>query len=445
MTRRRVILIFSVTLVIVGASYGWAAVHSATKAPRPAAASAGIDDPVADPGEKTTDQLIAFWGGRFERDPHDFLSLNFLGQAFMRKGRETGDASAYVKAEAAFRKSLELDPDYEVTQADLSASLFVKHDFQGALDIASRVYASDPEALQVLATIGDAQLELGHYADAEAAYQKLVGYNLGAAVDVRFARLIWLQGRPQEALGRMQQAADEAQSSGLSGEAAAWYQFELGEFYFNTGHPKEAAQANTAALAAYDHYYLALAGLGKALAAQGRYAEAIDHYQQAAAIIPQPDILAALGDLYTLTGQPEEARRQYATVEFIGRLAGINQVIYNRQLALYYANHDLKVDQALELTTRELAVRRDVYGYDAQAWALYKNRRYAEARQAIDQAMAFGTRDALLWYHAGMINMALGDCDAGQSRLAEALALNAHFDVLQARIAQTTLDRLCGH
>ena len=70
------------------------------------------------------------------------------------------------------------------------------------------------------------------------------------------------------------------------------------------------------------------------------------------------------------------AQTQYGTVEVIATLAEINQQVYNRQLATYYADHDLKVDEALRLTTAELSVRKDVYGYDAQAWALYKNGRF---------------------------------------------------------------------
>ncbi len=165
----------------------------------------------------------------------------------------------------------------------------------------------------------------------------------------------------------MRKSADEAVTLGLSGESAAWYQFQLGELYFNTGQIEDAAEYYANALALLDNYYLALAGLGKVRAAQDRYDEAIDLYRQALAIIPQPATLAALGDVYAKTGEAEQAKRQYDTVEFIATLAAINQQVYNRELALFYANHELKLEYALELVSAELEIRRDIYGYDALA------------------------------------------------------------------------------
>ena len=126
-------------------------------------------------------------------------------------------------------------------------------------------------------------------------------------------------------------------------------------------------------------------------------------------------------------------------MEFIGQLAAINKVVYNRQLALFYANHDRKLNESLDLAQKELAVRKDIYGYDTLAWALYKNGRYSEAAEAMSQAMKLGTQDALLFYHAGMIYEALGDYVQAQKHLSQALAINPHFDVLQSRIAQQTL------
>jgi Flp pilus assembly protein TadD len=111
---------------------------------------------------------------------------------------------------------------------------------------------------------------------------------------------------------------------------------------------------------------------------------------------------------------------------------------------MFDANHDRTLDEALALASRELEVRKDIYGYDALAWALYKNGRYQEAADAIHSAMSLGTRDGMLYYHAGMIYMALGDDLQAQAMLSQALSINSHFDLLQSRVARETLQGLAA-
>ena len=66
-------------------------------------------------------------------------------------------------------------------------------------------------------------------------------------------------------------------------------------------------------------------------------------------MIPLPETAAALGDVFAALGRREEAARQYALVEYIGRLDRVNKVLYNRELAYFYVDHDVKLDEALTL------------------------------------------------------------------------------------------------
>ena len=54
-------------------------------------------------------------------------------------------------------------------------------------------------------------------------------------------------------------------------------------------------------------------------------------------------------------------------------------------------------------------------------------------------ALGFGTRDAKLLYHAGMIKAALGDKGRARELLTEALKLDPSFDPLAASLARSTL------
>ena len=134
MSARRLLLLLALSLSVVAGSYVVArrdALSRAASAPR---VSAGLEEPAAPGGYGmwTTDESLAFWRERVERDPRDYLSLTFLGQAHLRKARETGEVGAYARAEAALRQALAINPHYETAQAYLSAALFVQHDFGDA-------------------------------------------------------------------------------------------------------------------------------------------------------------------------------------------------------------------------------------------------------------------------------------------------------------------------
>ncbi|MBA3236128.1 MAG: hypothetical protein H0T59_09075 [Chloroflexi bacterium] len=77
--------------------------------------------------------------------------------------------------------------------------------------------------------------------------------------------------------------------------------------------------------------------------------------------------------------------------------------------------------------------------YDALARALLANDRPEEAQTAIDNALAIGTRDAKVLYHAGMIAAARGDDSRARELLTDALAIDASFDPYQATLAQARL------
>jgi tetratricopeptide (TPR) repeat protein len=165
-------------------------------------------------------------------------------------------------------------------------------------------------------------------------------------------------------------------------------------------------------------------------------------YQRAIAVVPMPIFVAELGDLYTKMGHPEEAHKQYALVEYIGLLGHINQVLHNRDLAVFFADHDIKLTEAVDLARKELEVRRDVYTWDALAWALYKNGKLAEAAEASEKAMRFGTQDSLLLFHAGMIDETIGHTEQARSELQKALQINPHFHLVYSNTAKERLATL---
>ena len=388
------------------------------------------------------EDAIKFFQERIKANPDDGVDYMLLAGEYTREARETGDVSAYQRAEAALQESIRLLPNYGPAKSSLASVYYAQHNFIPAFKLAQQVYDHNPKITDALVTMGDAQLALGNYQEAESIYRQLSDIAATPPVLARLAALEELKGNPQEALTLMRRAAANALQSGGTRESVAWYVLRVGDLSFNTGQYQLAKQYYQAALRVFEKYHLALAGLGKVSAAQGKYQDAIAYYQRAIDIIPQPDYLAALGDLYSITGQPQQAQIQYKTVEYIGKLAQINRQVYNRQLANFYSDHDLHLNEALHLSLAELESRRDVYGYDAVAWAEYKNGDFKDAQRMMEKAMSLGTQDARLYYHAGMIARAMGNDEAARNWLEKALAVNPGFSVLGADEARRTLQML---
>ena len=397
----------------------------------------------AQPG--TSDQLIKFYQSRVARDPEDPLTYNKLGAAYIQKARETGDVAFYELGEKALKKSLDLIPHPSTATnatVQLAAVYLAKHQFKDALTYAQKAAELGTGDRYPYALIGDAYIELGQYEKAGEAYAEMLALSGPLYPHSRLSYLHFVKGDISASLEHMRTAAKTAIESNSPVENIAWSRAQLGDLFFHMGDLPAAEKSYRDALAAYPQYHRGLAGLARVHAAQKKYREAIASYQHALSVIPLPEHVAALGDVYTKIGRAQDAKKQYDLVEYIGYLNTLNKAIYNRELALFYADHDMKLKMALELAQKELEIRSDIYTYDVLAWTRYKNGRHQQALAAISEALKIGTKDARLFFHAGMIHHGLGNTDAARDYLARALSTNPHFHLLQADVAARTLKQL---
>jgi tetratricopeptide (TPR) repeat protein len=399
-----------------------------------------------------TARVVQTMQSRVQRDPKDPAAYSSLGAAFFQRARETGDVEDFQLAEQALNKSLALnnaDFSAEPAYSTMAEVCMGEHRFSDAVTFAQKALALGSGDLSSFAIVGDANADMGEYGRAAIAYSRLDISGESAAQprnvyvrDSRTSYLKFVSGDTPGAIRLMQSAVAAGTEARLPAENLAWLYYELGEYEFQAGDIGAANHAYLTALNIHPGDYRALAGLGKLRGTQGRYDEAIKLYQSAIAVVPMPMFVAELGDIYNQAGNTAEAKKQYQLVEYIGMLGQINQVLHNRDLALFYADHDIKLDQALALAHKEFEVRHDIYTWDALAWALYKNGKYQEASDASEHAQRPGTRDALLFFHAGMIASRLGQTSQAKERLQTALSINPGFHVIYAGVARQQLKML---
>lgn len=372
-----------------------------------------------------------------ERQPSDVRGYNLLAAAYMQKAREVGDFSLNEKANKIIDHALQLQSDnYDALK--LRAKLLLTfHRFGEALAVARSVQAINPTDHDNYGALTDALVELGDYPKAVEAAQAMMDLRPDTASYSRVSYLRWLHGDMNGAIEAMRRAAQSANPA--DPESVAWTSIQLGDSLLLSGKTAEAEREFRRALFTFPDYHAALAAKGRGRLAANDRAGALDFFKLAVDRVPLPEYAVALGDLFTLSGDEAEAKKQYALVEFIERTGDAASQTYSRELALFWADHDVRLADALASARRERAARRDIYTCDVLAWALFKNGQVAEAKVAMDEAMRLGTRDPRLLYHAGMIAHALEDDRMAVKYLQEVVAFRSVFNVLQLEVARRTL------
>lgn len=389
-----------------------------------------------------TDRMIAGLSARAQHDGKNTRSWSNLGDALMQKARETADAAYYTRAEAAYRQALALEPKNVAALLGMAWVNGGRHEFEQSIDWANKALALDPNNNAAYGLLGDADIEIGDYDAAFTHCQKMLDLRPDLSSYGRGAHLLWLAGDTRKALLLMAKAV---KTGGPYEENTAWCRTQLGLMLLNLGALPAADNTLAAALKLTPNNYQALAAMGRVKAAREDYPAAIDFYRRSVAVVPSHDALVALGDLYRLTGKPEEAEKQYALVETIDKIQKANGVRGDMQMARFYADHDRNLPEALREIQAEYAARKNVFVADTLAWCLYKNNRLAEAAEMSRKALSHHTPESTFRFHAGMIAARQGDRVEAQNALYQALSLNPRFSPIDAPTAVRTLAQLGSH
>jgi tetratricopeptide (TPR) repeat protein len=383
-------------------------------------------------------QTIAGLQSRLQAEPTDWKSFAALGLAYVQEARVTADPGYYSKAEGVLRRSLRLNGNENFDAlTGLGALSLARHQFGGALDWGRRARDLNPYNANIRGVIGDALIELGRYPQAFRAFQEMVDLrpDLGSYARVSYARE--LQGDVGGAIRAMLLAVQAAGTS----DDAAWSRYQLGELFFNSGRLAQAANSYKAARELSPSFVPPQAGLAKVAWARGQASEAIRRYSVVVERYPLPEYVIALGDLFERQGDEALARRQFSLAraeEDLFRAAGVN---VDLELALFDADHG-KLRAALRTARTEWHRRQSIHVADALAWALYRNGHPTTGLRFERRALALGTRSALFHFHAGMIELALGNRDGARRHLREAFDINPNFSIRYSPLLRRTLRTL---
>ncbi len=412
-------------------------------------------------------QEVEFNLGRVKRDPKGAIGWRQLASAYLVASREKDSSELAQRAEEAAKKSLELRSHRNSSAAVvLSEALLEQHRFADALAACEQSLEIEPKNDFAERTLTDIYFEVGRYEDA----RKLVGEHPEWSKDpsglALVARQFELTGHPEEAIISLANAVKLAESqSFLPATTVSWFYVKHGDILARHGQLEKAETEYATAQKLNPGSWKVLASLARLKAMQQDHAGVILYGEKLNAIAPMTDVVGLMADASKALGNKAGAEKYSAQVlkmnqstidagtEPESELDTKRGHTHDRMFSNYLADHDLLLPLAQHAATHDLANRKDVYAYDAYAWATYKlaisvskatdsNYLKLEAKQSIAKALALGTKDSKMYFHAGMIELSLSHKSVAKSHFQEALRINPNFNPAQADEARKELSKL---
>ena len=338
-----------------------------------------------------------------------------LGWAFVAKARVTSDPGFYKLAELcaqAADSEVADDSDAMLLRGHIAHAL---HRFSEAETIGRKLTSDTRPRWESFALLGDGLMEQGKLGEAIEAYQRMIDIRPCLQTYARVAHIRWLKGDLEGAAELMTTAVEE--SSERDPEPAAWAYTRLATYQLQEGNTADAARSLNRATDFLPDYPGALLIRAKLLVSNNKCADALPILERAIQQSPLPEYQWMLAD----TAQIADEKKLAAKTEDAIRMRGKSED--SRSFSLFLASRHENTKLALELAQEELNNRRDVFTYDAVAWAALANGDAAQAQKNIEHALSEGTVDARLFYHAGQIALANGEKKSAAEWFAKAVPL----------------------
>jgi tetratricopeptide (TPR) repeat protein len=346
------------------------------------------------PGDSCTDREISRLQQQIRNGRNLQLGLEQLGWAFVAKARESFDPGFYKLAEQCARCIEKRNPKSQEAMLLRAHALQNLHRFRESETLARHLVQERGLSFDY-GLLGDALMEQGKLNDAVEAYQRMMNLKPDLRAYARAAHIRWLKGDLFGAIEAMQLAVSAASPS--DGESAAWVHTRLAFYEFQFVRFNEAEQQCAFALSLQNNYPPTLLLQGRILLGLSKFREAVEVLQKAAKLNPLPEYQWTLAEALRAAGRENEA----SAVETQLRNHGTTSD--PRTLALFLATRHESPEMALRLAKEELDSRRDVFTHDALAWSLAAAGKLAEAYTEMQRALAEGTEDGRLFFHAALI------------------------------------------
>lgn len=268
----------------------------------------------------------------------------------------------------------------------------------------SRSLGESPQARILFADIA---FQEGRHDDAKGEYENLIKEDLTWDNLCRLAYFHFKTGDIERAEQLYVEAEDELTAKEM--RHYAWVELQRGILDLRQGRYEDALAHYETAGKAYSGYWLVDDHKAEVLAAQGKTDEAVALYESVVERVPRADFQQVLGELYEFSNQPDKAEACYEKA-FEGYMESVERgdVHYFHHLTDFYA--DIRKDgaEAVKWARKDIEFRKNYSTLAALAWALYRDGKFSEALETMQESLASGAKDAHLFSQAAKIYQANG-------------------------------------
>lgn len=371
--------------------------------------------------KKNADQLML----KLKENPDDIKSLLALANAYIMEGRISGNYAYYDKAAyKTIAKILDKKPNQYDALLLKSLLQLSQHHFAEGLSTAQLCAGINPNNAFVYGLLVDANIEMGNYADALDAADKMVSIRPDIRSYSRIAYLREIHGDYQGAIDAMKLAV----TAGVpSEESTEWCRVQLGRLYEHVGQIDKAEYQYKLSLAARPAYANALNGMARIATHKNKTDSAIIFLEQASTLINDLDIRQNLATAYQRAGNSRKAEQLFA--ELLKENANNASLAVDDPEAGHYSDKEIaylyiqlnKKDEALEHALAEYNRRpKNIDVNEMMAWIHYKRDEIKKAMPYVEQAMRTGSKNPTLLTIAGLVNYKSGNIAKGKLLLEEA-------------------------
>ena len=370
------------------------------------------------------------------KKPKDQKKKLLLALAYMQEARVTGEHPHYYPlASDLLDDVIELAPadknllfEAMVAKATVQLSL---HQFEEALRTAQHAEKIDTTTASLYGVFCDAYVELGDYAKAIAAADRMTSIR----PDIRsYSRISYLREIHGDTPGAIE-AMKEAIASGVPGlEQTAWARITLGGLHESIGNLNEAEMQYRLAVAERPNYAFAIGALGRIEAKRKNYDKSIELLKEASEIMPEFSFQQELAHVYKITN--ENSRAKSITQDLLESLEEDQDAghVVDLELANIHLDISQDIDEAYRYAKREYKKRpQNIDVCKTMAKVHYKKNNLEEANKLIEVASRTNKQDMEIFCLKGLINYKLGKTKDGLELMNRALNINpfVNEDLLQ--------------